>query len=176
MSVDLKDKAISVEVFRFFFDYLNSKKVSKETTINNHSLEENITLVPSDIGAISDVDGSVDLNHIKNQGTSNTGKFLAVDNDGSVVLKKASTYLYATLSADSWSGDTAPYQQSITVDGMEEEQNGNICISNSATTEQREAARNAALFIVSQSENTLTIAADGICPSVDIPVMITLLG
>ena len=84
MSVDLKDKAISVEVFKFFFDYLNSKKVSKETKVNNHTLEGDVTLVPSDIGAIPDNDGSIDLRHIKNQGTSNSGKFLSVGADGSV--------------------------------------------------------------------------------------------
>lgn len=84
MSVDLKDKAISVEVFKFFFDYLNSKKVSKETKVNNHSLEEDVTLVPSDIGAIPDNDGSIDLRHIKNQGASNSGRFLSVDAEGSV--------------------------------------------------------------------------------------------
>lgn len=87
MSVDLKDKAISVEVFKFFFDYLNSKKVSKETRVNNHSLEEDVNLTPNDIGAIPDSNGSVDLNHIKNQGTSNTGKFLSVNDDGSVAWK-----------------------------------------------------------------------------------------
>ena len=83
---------------------------------------------------------------------------------------------YATLKAASWSGATAPYQQSIAVENMGKDQNGVICISSAATIEQREAARNAALFIVKQEENLLTIAADGVLPTVDIPVMVTMLG
>ena len=84
--------------------------------------------------------------------------------------------IYSTLAADGWSGTEAPYQQSITVSGLGKDQNGAICVASSATSEQREAARNAALFIVNQEEDTLTIASDGVLPLVDIPVMITLLG
>lgn len=84
--------------------------------------------------------------------------------------------VYATLKAVSWVGDTAPYQQTVAIQNMGKDQNGVICVAASATITQREAARNAALFIVKQESNSLTIAADGVLPSVDIPVMVTLLG
>ena len=97
--------------------------------------------------------------------------------DNILFAKADNSYVvYATLKAGAWSGATAPYQQSIAVKNMGKDQNGVICVSSTATIEQREAARNAALFIVKQEENLLTIAADGVLPTVDIPVMVTLLG
>lgn len=87
-----------------------------------------------------------------------------------------SVVVYATLAAASWTGSAAPYQQTIAVANMTEDQNGVTCVANTATIEQREAARNAALFIAAQNDNSLTLAADGVLPTVDIPVMVTLLG
>lgn len=86
MAVETKDKSISVSVFKYFFDYLNNKKVSKEIRINEHSLDADVNLNSDDIGAIPNSNGSVDLPHIKNQGTNNSGKVIMIGNDGAATL------------------------------------------------------------------------------------------
>ena len=62
------------------------------------------------------------------------------------------------------------------MDGLGEKQNGTISVAHEATAEQRDAARNAMLSIIGQADGTLTIAADGEMPEVDIPVIVILLG
>lgn len=88
MAVETKDKSISVSVFKYFFDYLNNKKVSKEIRINGHSLDADVDLNSDDIGAIPNSSGSVDLPHIKNQGTNNSGKVIMIGNDGAATLEE----------------------------------------------------------------------------------------
>ena len=80
------------------------------------------------------------------------------------------------LYANSWTGADSPYTQSITVTGLQSSQNGAIGIAHSASTEQRDAAREALLAVIGQEDSKLIISADGELPSVDIPVMIILLG
>lgn len=80
-----------------------------------------------------------------------------------------------SLTASGWSAGEAPSQE-ITVDGLTADHNGMIFVSNDATTDQREAARKAALSVVGQVDGTLTIVADGDVPEIDIPVCITLIG
>lgn len=116
MSVDLKDKAISVEVFKYFFDYLMGKKVSKERRINNHTLEDDVSLTADDVNAIADINGSVELRHIKNQGTNNKGKLLLVGEDGSIVLDDVNI---DSLSVLSTRGGTMTGQLS-TIDPIED--------------------------------------------------------
>lgn len=88
----------------------------------------------------------------------------------------SSVSVLCTLLASAWSGVDAPYTQEISVDGLGANQNGTISIAHSATIEQREMARNAMLSIIGQSDGTLTVAADGEMPDLDIPVVIILLG
>ncbi len=80
------------------------------------------------------------------------------------------------LLAAAWKGAEAPYTQELVVDGLLEEQNGNISIGQTATVVQRKAARDAILSITGQADGKLTITADGEKPSVDIPVVTVLLG
>lgn len=86
MAVETKDKSISVSVFKYFFDYLNNKKVSKELKINEHLLDADVNLTSGDVGAIPDIAGSVDLSHIKNQGSENSGKVITIGEDGTATL------------------------------------------------------------------------------------------
>lgn len=86
-----------------------------------------------------------------------------------------SVVVNSTLFANAWVGIASPYKQDIQIEGLTSERNGTIDISNSATAEQRELARNAMLFVCGQSSGVLTIAADGDCPTADIPVSIILL-
>lgn len=79
------------------------------------------------------------------------------------------------LKSSEWSSGSTPYVQTLSIEGMTSESNGIVGISQSAAFEQREIAREAILFVQSQGEDTLTIAADGDCPTADIPITIILL-
>lgn len=79
------------------------------------------------------------------------------------------------LLSSAWSGIDSPFTQDIAVANLTENQNGTISVAQSATAEQRDMARCAMLSIVGQGDGTLTIAADGEMPDVDIPVTIILL-
>ena len=80
----------------------------------------------------------------------------------------------ATLLSSAWTGESAPYTQTISVENLTVEQNGNISVSKSSSFEQRDAARAAMLSVVGQQNGSLTIAADGDKPETDIPVDIIL--
>ena len=89
---------------------------------------------------------------------------------------QASTAVLATLSANSWTGASAPYTQTVSISCLTEEQNGNISVAPTSSAEQRAAAREALLSVTAQANGSLTIAADGDRPAVDIPVIVILLG
>lgn len=87
-----------------------------------------------------------------------------------------SSGMTAVLLASGWVGVEAPFLQELLVEGLPAEQNGMIGVAQSATPEQREAAREALLSLVGQSDGKLTVAADGELPEMDIPVQIVLIG
>ena len=86
-----------------------------------------------------------------------------------------SVAISAVLSMSEWS-ENAPYSQTISVDGLTEEQNGIITIGQNITTEQIEDAVDADMRISSQADGSLTVTAYGDKPTRDIPVTIILLG
>lgn len=81
----------------------------------------------------------------------------------------------AVLLASGWTGETAPYYQVLAIEGLGAEQNGNIYLSPSASSEQKESARKAVLSLGVQAEGSLTIICDGVKPEIDIPVSVTLI-
>ncbi len=85
-----------------------------------------------------------------------------------------STAVNAVLSSSAWTGSAAPFQQTISVSGLTQTQNGLISIGQTATVEQRTAARNAILAVTGQATGRLTLSADGERPNVDIPVTVIL--
>ena len=87
-----------------------------------------------------------------------------------------STTVTTTLSASVWAGTVAPFSQSISIDNLTADTNGLISVAQGASTEAREAAREAMLSVYGQSDGVLTIYADGEMPETDIPVTIILLG
>lgn len=91
-----------------------------------------------------------------------------------VLFEKAnkSTTATAVLAADNWTETGSKFTQQITVDGMTKTQNGNITISQTATSEQLEAAEVALLSVATQEDGKLTVSARGIKPDVDIPVYV----
>ncbi len=80
----------------------------------------------------------------------------------------------AVLYADAWRG--TPNVQSVQIDGLTAEQNGSISISNLAVQDEKEAAMNASLYVVAQTDGELTIGVEGVLPTIDIPVTIIILG
>ena len=81
----------------------------------------------------------------------------------------------ATLLASAWVGESSPYTQTLTVTDLEEGMNGNISLSETATTEQTNVARLAMMSRLSQEAGKLVIQALGTKPQQDIPVCITLI-
>ena len=79
------------------------------------------------------------------------------------------------LKTSNWSGTSAPYTQTISVSGLTAAASGDIGLAQTATAEQRAAARAAMLCVTGQAAGTLTITADGDKPTVDIPVTVTIL-
>ena len=88
----------------------------------------------------------------------------------------SSVAISGTLLASAWAGIDSPFTQELAVEGLGANQNGTISVAHEATVEQREMARLAMFSIIGQSEGSLTIAADGEMPDIDIPVVVILLG
>ena len=87
-----------------------------------------------------------------------------------------SAIINATLTAGGWAGDAAPFQQVIAIDGLTAEQNGSASLAQNVSAEQLTAAKAASMRVSAQAEGTLTITADGDKPTVDIPIVVILLG
>ncbi len=78
----------------------------------------------------------------------------------------------ATLTAGGWSNG----QQTVIIDGLKAESNGMVSLSYDCSEEQRQAAATANLWAVSQGESSITFAVAGTEPSVDIPIIVLVLG
>jgi hypothetical protein len=111
----------------------------------------------------------------KMNGTAETSNMQIIDR---VLGEKAdsSTQVTGVLRANAWSGVDAPFTQTVSVTGLKVGQAGDINVSQSATFEQRQVAREAMLAVTGQAAGQLTISADGEMPDLDIPFVVTLLG
>lgn len=87
------------------------------------------------------------------------------------VNPKGSTAISATLSASGWSGK----QQVVSVPGMTSSTDGMIGLSQTVSESAVASAKKAELYVKSQGNGALTIAARGETPSENIPVVIVLL-
>lgn len=83
-----------------------------------------------------------------------------------------STAVMCTIKAGKWSNG----EQTIVVNGLREKQNGIIGITQDISTAQMEAVKSAEMYVCGQGAGTLTIAADGVEPPCDIPVVVILFG
>lgn len=88
-----------------------------------------------------------------------------------ICVNASCTHLSATLSASGWSAGS----QTLTLTGIKPETDGWIGLSQTATGDQKKAAENAELYLRSQNQDSLTIAAYGQVPTCDIPVDVILL-
>lgn len=78
----------------------------------------------------------------------------------------------ATLLASGW----VDGKQTLAIDGLESDTNGMIGVAQDITNAQMESAKTAELSVSGQGAGTLTISAFGTVPTVDIPVVMILLG
>ena len=107
------------------------------------------------------------LDMLKNDGNGDKALF----DDGTYKEINKSIQVLATLSASAWSGET----QTLSIPEIKITSNGIVGLGITCTKEQRGQARSACLSIIEQSEGTITIVADGVIPTVDIPLSITIL-
>lgn len=77
-----------------------------------------------------------------------------------------------TLSEDSWVNRT----QTVSIQDITSDSNGFADIANTATSEQVIAAKNGLIAIAGQGDGTLTFSANGTVPTVDIPIIVVLIG
>lgn len=78
----------------------------------------------------------------------------------------------AVLKADGWEGDSVPYTQTVSVNGIGSKTAGVVGISETATDAEYRAATNAFLRKVAQDDCSLTIVAYEDKPTIDIPIVI----
>lgn len=86
-----------------------------------------------------------------------------------------STAPTATLTVEGWTGDVAPYTQTVAMSGITASTNFVIGLSESATTEEQDASRESVLFASGQGDGTVTINAKN-KPSIPLPVTAIIIG
>ena len=123
---------------------------------------------------ITDDSSETFLNWRKKMNGLNESNIIKIDR---LLGQKAdqSSYVEHTLLANEWEELDGKTIQSLNIEGLKANQNGNISLSPLASAAEREEARNAILAIHSQAEGILTIVADGETPTINIPVVITMI-
>lgn len=89
---------------------------------------------------------------------------------------KGSVTLSATIAAADWTGDAAPFENSLSVEGVTESSVVDISLDSSATQAQAIAWMAGQFADGGQEENGVTIKAFGTKPEVDIPVTVVIRG
>ena len=87
-----------------------------------------------------------------------------------------STTTEVTLSAASWSGNSAPYTYTLTVNGVTDTSTQEIVFATSINLEQLTAGQNANIQDGGQSANTIVLKAWGEKPTVDLPIRVIMRG
>lgn len=82
-----------------------------------------------------------------------------------------------TLSANAaaWTGDDAPYSQTLYYEYISDECHLMVGLADTATADQRQVCRDALLFPCEQAEGSVKLLADGYKPEIDLPITITVL-
>lgn len=84
----------------------------------------------------------------------------------------ASVAVKTVLSGSGWVGG----RQTVAISGLTADQNGVVGLTQDISAAALEAVRAGELYVCSQAEGSLTIAADGEVPTRDIPIVVILLG
>lgn len=82
----------------------------------------------------------------------------------------------ATLTAAGWTGDSAPYTQTVTVTGLEADAHLIVGLAPTVTAEEMEAAAAAMLLATAQAAGSITISAFGDKPEAALPILIMEVG
>lgn len=94
-------------------------------------------------------------------------------NNGSwVKCSGGSTSVDKMLTVSAW----ADNKQSVSISGLTADQNGIVGLSQSASTDEREAAEIASLYVCGQADGSFTIAIGGEVPTCNIPITVILFG
>ena len=116
----------------------------------------------------------IDWRQKMNSATGTTdSNMVKIDNALYAKANKA-TVVNTNLTTAGWSG-SGPYTQTLSITGMTANSNGSIGLNVSATDAQRNAARLAVLGVSAQGSGTLTVVADGIKPTVVLPVTVIIM-
>ena len=78
---------------------------------------------------------------------------------------------YTFTLSTTWSG-SGPYTQAVTVSGLTASSSGTVGVAQTATQAQWQAAAKAQLRVTAQANNSITITAYGVKPTVAIPCAI----
>ena len=82
----------------------------------------------------------------------------------------------STLSASSWSGDSAPYTYTLAVNGVTATSNQELLPALNTTEEQLTALQAANIQDGGQAANSVTLKAFGDKPTIDIPIRVIVRG
>ena len=107
----------------------------------------------------------------KGNGAGDTEDAVA-DQDYAPVVAQVS----GALSAASWSGSAAPYTQAVAIAGMTDTKKAIAGLPHTATGAQFLAALDAQMHVTSQGTDTITVTAEGDKPSMDIPILVQIMG
>ena len=144
------------------------QKNGTDVSVNSSTRKVNITVPTSasDVGAVP---------------TSRTvnGKELSSNitlSASDVNAASKSTTVTATLSASSWSGDSAPYTYTLSVSGVTATSNQEFLPALDITEEQLTALQAANIQDGGQSSGSVTLKAFGTKPTIDIPIRVIVRG
>lgn len=82
----------------------------------------------------------------------------------------------ATLAVAGWTGDDAPYTQTVTVTGLPADAHLIVGLATTVTAEEMEAATAAMLLATAQAAGSITISAFGDKPVSELPILIMEVG
>lgn len=82
----------------------------------------------------------------------------------------------ASLTASGWTGDGAPYTQTVTVTGLAADAHLIVGLAPTVTAEEMEAAAAAMLLATAQAAGSITISAFGDKPVAELPILIMEVG
>lgn len=97
---------------------------------------------------------------------------VAVVVNHSLIYATKPTDAVVSLASTGWTGETAPYTQTVTVTGVSTDSMLEVGISDTATDEQYEQARDAQLRATAAGTGSVTIKAYGDKPTTAIPVLV----
>ena len=83
-----------------------------------------------------------------------------------------STIVSATLSTANWTGDSAPYSYTLSVDGVTATSNQEILPALDVMSEQIEALQAANIVDAGQEDGVIILRAFGDKPSIDLPIRV----